>query len=156
MTSINIVCIGKLKEKYWRDAEAEYRKRLGAFCRLRIIEKKESALPGGAPAALIEKARDEESRAILESSGGALIVLSPDGDKMTSEAFAALIKKYADKGDMTFAVGGSYGLSDNIKENAAAVVSFSDVTMPHQLFRIVLIEQVYRAFMIINGRTYHK
>lgn len=156
MANINIICIGKLKEQYWKDAQAEYKKRLSAFCGLNIIEKKEFALPKGASHALVEKACSEESIAILNSSGGTLIALSPDGKKMTSETFAAFIKNLTNSGDLTFAIGGSYGLSNDIKKQANKVLSFSDMTMPHQLFRIILLEQVYRAFMIASGRTYHK
>ena len=155
MPNINIICIGKLKEKYWRDAQAEYKKRLGSFCRLQIIEKKEAALPNNPSPALVKKAQDTESLSLLSANRGRLVALSPDGRKMDSEAFADMLKAYAAQ-DISFAVGGSYGLNDALKRKADAVVSFSDMTMPHQLFRIVLLEQIYRAFMIMNRRTYHK
>ncbi len=154
MPNVQLLCIGKLKEKYLQEAQSEYAKRLSAFCRLSIIEKKESALPPGTSAALVEKAVAEESAALLAASRGALIALSPEGQRMTSEGFAALVKKH--EGDISFAVGGSNGLSGDIKSKAAHIVSFSDLTMPHQLFRIVLLEQIYRAFMISSSRTYHK
>ncbi|MGI5848632.1 MAG: 23S rRNA (pseudouridine(1915)-N(3))-methyltransferase RlmH [Christensenellales bacterium] len=155
MPNIHIVCIGKLKEKYWKDAEAEYAKRLTSFCRLVITEKKEVFVPKDASTAAIEKARSEESRQLRQASRGALIALSPDGDKITSEEFASMIKGASAK-DITFAVGGSYGLSESFKKSAGKTISFSDLTMPHQLFRIVLLEQIYRAFMISCARTYHK
>ncbi len=155
MANVNLICIGKLKEKYWKDAQAEYKKRLSAFCRLNIIEKKEVKLPKDAGHAIIEKARDEESDSILASCSGTILALSPDGEKLTSEAFSVMLKKYS-QSDLSFAVGGSYGLCENIKKEAARTISFSDMTMPHQLFRIVLLEQIYRAFMISSGRTYHK
>ena len=113
-------------------------------------------MPKDAPLSLIEKAVMEESASILSSCSGSLIALSPDGESMDSEAFAAMIKGRAECGGITFAVGGSFGLSKELKKKADRVISFSDMTMPHQLFRIVLLEQIYRAFMIINGRTYHK
>lgn len=156
MANISIICIGKLKEKYFIEAQAEYLKRLSAFCRVSVIEKKESLLPKDASGSLIEKAVEEESGSILESSKGMLIALSPDGAKMDSENFAAVLKSGILSGDITFAIGGSHGLSRKLKQNAGKVISFSDMTFPHQLFRIVLLEQVYRAFMIIEGRTYHK
>jgi len=156
MLNINIVCIGKLKERYWQDAQAEYRKRLGAFCRLNIIEKKEAPLPKNPSPAEIDKARNAESRTMLEASRGALIALSPDGKHMDSQAFAALIKKLEQTGGITFAIGGSYGHSEELKQRAHTMLSFSDMTMPHQLFRIVLLEQIYRAHMISARRTYHK
>ncbi len=156
MPNIIIACIGKLMEKYLKEAQAEYVKRLSAFCRVTVVEKKEYPLPGNASAPLIEKAKTEESNAILSSRSGKLIALSPDGRKMTSEGFAAMIESGLKAGDITFAVGGSFGLGDELKQTADTVVSFSDMTMPHQLFRIILLEQVYRAFMISGGRVYHK
>jgi 23S rRNA (pseudouridine1915-N3)-methyltransferase len=156
MPNISIVCIGKLKEKYFKDAEAEYLKRLSSFCRVSVIEKKESPLPADAPPALIEKAVAAESASLLGSASGTLIALSPEGQKLDSEAFARLVKSRLDSGDITFAVGGSYGLGSELKKKADHVISFSDMTMPHQLFRIVLLEQIYRALMISSGRTYHK
>jgi len=156
MQSINIICIGKLKERYWKEAQAEYQKRLSAFCRLNIIEKKEFALPADPASAQIERACDTESQSILTSSSGTLIALSPDGRRMNSDAFAALLGDIGAAGDVTFAIGGSYGHSTALKQKAHTVLSFSDMTMPHQLFRIVLLEQIYRAHMILCGRTYHK
>lgn len=156
MMDINIVCIGKLKEKYLIEAQSEYIKRLSAFCRVSVIEKKESPLPKDASGALIEKAAEEESASILQSAKGTLIALSPEGGKMDSQEFAAVIKSSIQSGDVTFAVGGSYGLGRSLKQKAGRVISFSDMTFPHQLFRIILLEQVYRAFMITEGRTYHK
>ncbi len=156
MAEINIVCIGKLKEKYFSEAQAEYVKRLSAFCRVSIIEKKESFLPKDASAALIEKAIEEEGASIEASAKGTLIALSPDGEKTDSRMFADIIKNSILSGAITFAVGGSYGLGSALKQKALRVISFSDMTFPHQLFRIILLEQIYRAFMIIEGRTYHK
>jgi len=156
MADINIVCIGKLKEKYFLEAQAEYIKRLSAFCRVSVIEKKESPLPKGALGTLIEKAVEEEGASILGSAKGAFIALSPDGDKMDSQEFASVIKSNTRSGDITFAVGGSHGLSRSLLQKADRIISFSDMTFPHQLFRIILLEQIYRAFMITEGRTYHK
>ena len=154
MSTVHLLCIGKLKEKYLTEAQAEYTKRLSAFCRLMIIEKKEAALPANPSPTQIEKARVQESDALLCAARGALIALSPEGERVTSEEFSALVKQY--ESDLSFAIGGSYGLSGALKLRAARVISFSDLTMPHQLFRIVLLEQIYRAFMIGAGRTYHK
>ena len=156
MPSINIICIGKLKERFWKDAQAEYVKRLGAFCRLNIIEKKEVPLSKKPSPAQIDTARNAESQSLLQSSQGALIALSPDGRQMDSDAFSVLIHRLGQSGDITFAIGGSYGHSAALKKAAHTVLSFSDMTMPHQLFRIVLLEQIYRAHMIFGGRTYHK
>lgn len=156
MPGINVVCIGKLKEQYFKDAEAEYIKRISAFGRITVTEKKESPLPKEPSAALIEKAIALESASLLDSASGALIALSPDGQRMNSQEFARIVKSRLDSGDLTFAIGGSNGLSAELKKKADIVISFSAMTMPHQLFRIVLLEQIYRAFMISSGRTYHK
>lgn len=156
MANINIVCIGKLKEKYWQAAEAEYTKRLSAFAKLRIIEKKEAPLPAKSSDTLVAKACAQESDTLLSASSGYVIALSPDGEKMSSETFASFLRQRIQTGDVTFAVGGSHGLSKGFKTKANKMLSFSDMTMPHQLFRIVLLEQIYRAFMISSGRTYHK
>ena len=156
MANVNIVCIGKLKEKYFKEAQAEYSKRLGAFCRVIIIEKKEEAMQKNASVAQIDTARKNESEALNMASRGYMIALSPDGESMTSPQFARLIKKRSQIGDISFLIGGSHGLSRAIKTKADIVLSFSDMTMPHQLFRIVLLEQIYRGFMIGAGRVYHK
>jgi|AGTN01.1.fsa_nt_gi Uncharacterized conserved protein len=156
MPTIRLLCTGKLKEPFFREAQAEYAKRLSAFVRVEVIEKKETPLPADAPEALVQRARREEGEALLFAARGALIALSPDGEKMSSEAFSALIRKYADAGEISFAVGGSCGLDGAVKAAAVKNVSFSGMTMPHALFRIVLLEQIYRAFMISEGRTYHK
>jgi 23S rRNA (pseudouridine1915-N3)-methyltransferase len=156
MANINIVSIGKLKEKFFKEAQAEYVKRLGAFCRINIVEKKEVALPKNASAAQIEKACAQESESLLQASRGYVVALSPQGKRMTSEQFAELIKKRTQSGDVSFVIGGSHGLDTAIKAKADVVLSFSDMTMPHQLFRVVLLEQVYRGFMIGAGRVYHK
>ena len=154
MPTVRVLCVGKLKEKYLQMAQDEYAKRLSAFCRLEIVEKKEASLPANPSAALVDKACTGESEALLSAARGALIALSPEGERMTSQQFAALVKQH--ESDVSFAIGGSYGLSGALRAKAARVVSFSDLTMPHQLFRIVLLEQIYRAFMIGSGRTYHK
>ena len=156
MPAIRLLCIGKLKEPFFKDAQDEYIKRLSAFARVEVIEKKETPLPADAPEALVRRAQKEEGEALLSARRGALIALSPEGEKLTSEAFSALVRKYADAGEICFAIGGSCGLGAEVKASASKIVSFSDMTMPHTLFRIVLLEQIYRAFMISEGRTYHK
>lgn len=156
MPNISFVCIGSLKERWWQNAQAEYLARLSAFCRAAVVEKKEAALPKNASAALIGKALEQEAQALLAALSGTLIALSPEGERLDSAEFSSLVKSLSDKGDVSFAVGGSHGLHDSVRKKARCVVSFSAMTMPHQLFRIVLLEQVYRAFMIAAGRAYHK
>jgi 23S rRNA (pseudouridine1915-N3)-methyltransferase len=92
----------------------------------------------------------------VQAAKGTLIALSPDGESMDSHAFAAVIKNGIRLGDITFAIGGSYGLGLTLRQKADHIISFSDMTFPHQLFRVILLEQIYRAFMISEGRTYHK
>lgn len=156
MANVNIVCIGKLKEKFYKEAQAEYVKRLGAFCCVNIIEKKEAGLSKNASAKEVAKACALESESLSSSAHGYVVALSPEGVRMTSQQFAAMLKKRTQVGDVSFLIGGSHGLDTNIKAKADLVLSFSDMTMPHQLFRIVLLEQVYRGFMIGAGRVYHK
>jgi len=156
MANVKILCIGKLREKYLKEAQAEYSKRLSAFCRLSIEEKKEAPLPKNASVSELHKAIEQESESLLRASSGYKIALSPEGKQMTSESFAKMIKQHSQRGDISFFIGGSNGLSDKMKAKSDLVLSFSDMTMPHQLFRIVLLEQVYRGFMISSGRTYHK
>ena len=156
MPAIRLLCIGKLKEPFFKDAQDEYLKRLSAFARVEIIEKKETPLPADASEALVRKALKEEGAALLSARRGTLIALSPEGESFSSESFSALVRKYADVGEICFAIGGSCGLDAAVKASAAKIVSFSGMTMPHTLFRIVLLEQIYRAFMISEGRTYHK
>ena len=148
--NINIVCIGKLKEKYWQDAAAEYAKRLQRFCKLTVAELPESR----------SDSVEEESRDILSHlpKGAFVIALDVKGQRMDSEGFA---KKISDlglegKSDICFVIGGSNGYDDSVRSAADLRLSFSDMTFPHQLMRIVLLEQVYRAFKIINNEKYHK
>lgn len=156
MSEIRIVCIGKLKERHWQQAQAEYVKRLGAFGRVVVIEKKEAALQKNPDDRQIDQALLEEGESLLGACTGSVVALSPEGASLTSEQFSKHIKALRESGTVSFVVGGSHGLSPHVKNAAKLVVSFSAMTMPHQLFRIVLIEQIYRALMIAEGRTYHK
>lgn len=145
MMKINVVCIGKLKESYWRDACAEYEKRLSRFCNLEIKELSERS-------SLKEEAND-----ILKKLQGYVLISAVEGREMTSEDFAATLKKSQDGGrELTFVIGSSCGLDPLVKETADEKISFSKMTFPHQMFRVVLLEQLYRAFMINCGAEYHK
>ncbi len=145
MIKIRIVCVGKLKESFWREACAEYLKRLSRFCRAEIVELPERASP------------EEEAAEILHSLRGTVYALAIEGKEMDSEAFAAELKRRFDAGgEVTFVVGSSCGLDRSVKERADVRLSFSKMTLPHQLFRVVLLEQIYRAFMINAGAEYHK
>lgn len=145
MQKIRIVAVGKLKESFWRDAVAEYVKRLSRFASVEIRELPERAT-------LAEEAKD-----ILAACRGYVVALAVEGEKMDSETFASTIKKRADEGaELTFVIGSSCGLSDEVKRAARLRLSFSDMTLPHQLMRVVLTEQIYRAFMINANSVYHK
>lgn len=156
MLTVKIICIGNLKEKYWRDACAEYAKRLSAFCNFSIVELPEAR--GGDSEALIQKALDAEATAILAALGGSTAVpLCIEGEKLSSEALSGLIADKALRGvsSLSFIIGSSHGLSGRIKSLHKGV-SMSAMTFPHQLARVMLCEQLYRAFQIQNNTKYHK
>ncbi len=145
MHKINIVCVGKLKEKFYADAVAEYLKRLSRFAQVTVRELPE------------KRTLAEEGELILKELRGFVFVLAVEGGEMASEAFAARIKQQCDAGrELTFVIGSSCGLCDMVKEKADCLLSFSRMTFPHQLMRVILCEQIYRAFMINAGAEYHK
>ena len=155
MITINIVCIGNLKEKFSKEEQSEYLKRLTAFCRLNIFELKEqNALEN--PSLIVEK----ESEQIIEklsSLKGFNILCDIDAKQLTSEGFSEEIKTLMQTNStINFVVGGSYGTSEKLKNFVGKRISFSSMTFPHNLFRIMLLEQVYRAFTILSGKSYHK
>ena len=144
MLGVKIVCVGNLKEKYLKDAAAEYVKRLSRFCDLEITETPEST-----PA--------KEKDAILKNIKGKTVALCVEGERMSSEMLAEFIEKTAQSSPkITFVIGGSDGLDGEVKSRADLKLSFSEMTFPHQLMRIILLEQIYRAFTIINNIKYHK
>ena len=153
MLKINVVCVGKVKEKYFADGIAEYAKRLSRFCEFSIVETDEENAKN-IPAVIVEK----EGKNILPKLRGTVLALAIEGKKYTSVAFADKIKSLKDGGvgEITFVIGGSYGLSDEVKKRADGLISFSDMTFPHTLFRLMLTEQIYRAFSIIDNTPYHK
>lgn len=145
MQKVDIVCVGKLKEKFFADAVAEYCKRLTRFASVRICELSE------------RRTLAEEGEAILRELRGTVFVLAVEGKKMSSEKLAAAVKEQCDAGkEMTFVIGSSCGLDAAVKKRADVLLSFSDMTFPHQLMRVILCEQLYRAFMINAGSPYHK
>ena len=155
---IRILTIGKLKEKYWRDAVQEYAKRLSAFCRFQIIELSEARLPQDPNAAEIAKALGEESKAILAAAGrSALYTLCIEGKLVSSTQLAQQIDAAAVNGEssLAFVIGSSHGLDDSVKQGSKRI-SMSPMTFPHQLARVMLCEQLYRAFSINAGTKYHK
>ena len=158
--NISIIAIGKLKEKYWQDAVKEYSKRLGAYCKLQIIELKESPLPANPSAADEEAVKRAEGTEILSkiSKGDYVITLEIKGKSFSSEALASKIEELGIEGksSLVFVIGGSLGLSKEVSERADFKLSFSAMTFPHQMMRVILLEQIYRSFKIIRNETYHK
>jgi 23S rRNA (pseudouridine1915-N3)-methyltransferase len=145
MQKIYFVVVGKIKESFYREAVAEYAKRLSRFVKLEIKELAEGANP------------EAEAADILRAAKGYVFALAIEGDKLSSEKLAKKLKTLTDKGEeITFIIGSSCGLADEVKRTANERISFSDMTFPHQLMRVILAEQVYRAFMINAGSTYHK
>jgi 23S rRNA (pseudouridine1915-N3)-methyltransferase len=157
MIKVNIVAVGKVKEKYFSDGIEEYRKRLGKYCEFNIIELQEENYQK-VDDALILQIKEKEGEKILSAVKGYVFAMAIEGKKFSSEKFAQKIKELTDsgKGVITFVIGGSYGLSDKVKAKADALISFSDMTFPHTLFRLMLTEQIYRAFSITGGSAYHK
>ncbi len=158
--NISIICIVKLKEKYWRDASDEYEKRLARYCRLDVRELKAASLPAKASAADEEKVREKEGKAVLAAigEGSYVITLEIDGQALSSEEFAVHIDKLGVRGksSIVFVIGGSLGLSEDVSRRADMKLSFSKMTFTHQMMRPVLLEQIYRGFKISSSETYHK
>ena len=163
MLAVNIICVGDQKEKYWREACAEYVKRLSRFCKFRIVEVNESRLPDAPSDADIAKVvASEGERLMKEINKGAadsfVIAMCIEGREMPSEQLAQMLELTAVGGRsrVDFVIGGSYGLSEAVKARADLRLSMSPMTFPHQLARVMLCEQIYRAFSINAGTKYHK
>ncbi len=160
MQRIDIVCFGKLKEAFWRDAVEEYSKRLQAYCKLTITELPEEALPLNPGEKEIAQALEKEYQLALKHipEKNYVIALCVEGKGMSSTTFAEKLESIAlsGSGDVTFLIGSSYGLSPKLKARADQKLSFSEFTFPHQLMRVILTEQIYRAFTIRKGTKYHK
>jgi len=145
MQKIYFTVVGKIKESFYREAVAEYVKRLSRFAKVEIKELAEGTNP------------ETEADDILRACKGYVIALAVEGKKLSSEKLAEKLQTLTDTGkDVTFVIGSSCGLADRVKAQADFLLSFSDMTFPHQLMRVILAEQVYRAFMINAGSTYHK
>lgn len=145
MQKITFVVVGKIKESFYREAVAEYVKRLSRFAKVEIKELAEGANP------------EAEAEDILRALKGYVISLAVEGEKLSSEKLAKKLQTLTNEGkDVSFVIGSSCGLSERVKARADYRLSFSDMTFPHQLMRVILAEQVYRAFMINAGSTYHK
>ena len=158
--NIRVICIGKLKETYWRDAAAEYGKRLGKYCRLSIEELKEARLPDQASPAEENAVKQAEGAQILRHvrQDQYVIALEIEGTPLTSPGLSDKLNTLSveQKGEVVFIIGGSLGLSEDVSRRADYRLSFSGMTFPHQMMRVILLEQLYRSFKIIKGETYHK
>ena len=160
MLAVKLICVGKMRERFYIDAFEEYRKRLGSYCRLECVELTEQRLSDSPSAAEIAAALEKEGAEILKAIPGDafLTALCIEGREMSSEGFSSLFTERENSGKpkICFVIGGSYGLSENIKKTADLKLSMSTMTFPHHLARVMLIEQVYRAFKIAEGSRYHK
>ena len=156
MIKIKVVCVGKIKEKYFADAVKEYEKRLSRYCQFQIKELKEENFNDNPTESDVKTIIKKEGESILKEIKGKVILLDIKGKEYSSVEFSTLIKDFVDKGEeVTFIIGGSYGVSQEVKDKASAKISFSKMTFPHTLFRVMLVEQIYRAYTIINGAKYH-
>ena len=159
MNRIQLLCVGKLKEEYWRSACAEYEKRLRPYCRFSIVELPESRLPERPSQAQIQLALEKEGELLLKKAQGtAPVALCIEGRQLSSPDFAAMLEKLSlqGQGEISLIIGSSFGLSPQVKQQAVRQLSMSEMTFPHQLARVMLCEQLYRAFQILQGGKYHK
>lgn len=157
---ITMICVGKIKEKFYRDAVEEYLKRLSKYCKAEVIEVADEKTPDHASGTEEEQIKEKEAQRILSKikSDDFVCTLEILGKKYSSESFADMIEQSAisGKSHITFVIGGSLGLHTSVLKRSDLGISFSDMTFPHQLMRVILCEQIYRAFRIINGEPYHK
>ncbi len=159
MLHVSVICVGNLKETWWRDAAAEYVKRLSAFCRIDIVELKEAKVPDEPSDREISTALEKEADAILAavSPRAVCMALCIEGKQFTSEEWAKEIENAAQTGgELALIIGSSHGLSPRVKEKCRIKVSFSKMTFPHQMARVILLESLYRAMTITRGIPYHK
>ena len=157
MIKVNLVAVGKVKEKYFADGISEYAKRLSKFCQFNIIEVAEENY-NKVDQSLINVIKEKEGEKIMPHLKGYVVAMAIEGKNLSSERFAEHVKGLISRGTgvITFVIGGSYGLTDRVKERVDMLMSFSEMTFPHTLFRLMLTEQIYRAFSIIGGSAYHK
>lgn len=161
MLNLTVIAVGRLNAAYYKQAAAEYEKRLSAFCKVHVIELAEEAIAEkNASPAVIEKALEKEGKAILGNvrKGAAIVAMCIEGKQISSEELAQFLADRAGSGagDVAFVIGSSHGLADEVKRATALKFSMGRITMPHQLARLVLTEQIYRACTINAGMKYHK
>jgi len=159
MISINIICVGKLKEKYLKDAATEYSKRLSKYCKINIIELSDEKIPSKVNDSIINSIKIVEASKIINSIKNDSYVFSLDlkGKQYSSEEFSNKIQELSVKGysTITFIIGGTLGLTNEVLKKSNELICFSKMTFPHQLIRVFLLEQLFRGFKIANNETYH-
>ncbi len=157
---ITLITVGKIKEKYLRDAIAEYSKRLSRYCKLEVVEVADEKTPDNASETVGNAIREKEAERILKyiKEDAYIITLEINGRQLSSEELAEKIEKLGIQGisHIIFIIGGSIGLGKAVLDKSDFALSFSKMTFPHQLMRVILLEQVYRSYRIINGEPYHK
>ena len=157
---ITVIAVGKIKEKFYTDAIAEYIKRLSRYCRLEVIQVADEKTPDGASEAQERQIKEKEGSRILAQikDGAYVIALAVQGTMLSSEQLASKLNKLGVDGQsqIVLIIGGSLGLSDEVLKRADYHLSFSPMTFPHQLMRVILLEQIYRSYRIISGEPYHK
>lgn len=159
MQRITVLCVGKLKEKFYADAAAEYCKRLSRYCKIEVTELPETRLPEDPSPAEIKRALAAEANAVRQKlEGGAVVAMCIEGQTCSSEALSKKLAAFAleGKSKVTFLIGGSFGLDETLKKQADWRLSMSPMTFPHHLARVMLLEQIYRACQIAEGTRYHK
>ena len=160
MLHINIICVGKIKEKYLQDAIQEYSKRLSKYCLLNIIELNDEKLPQNLNDSLTKQIKEKESNNIIShiDKSSYIIALDLKGKQFSSEEFSKKITDISlnSSSTITFVIGGTLGLSNQVLQTSNELICFSKMTFPHQLIRVFLLEQVFRAFKIANNETYHR
>ena len=157
--NVSIICVGRLKEKYLKDAVDEYKKRLSRFCKFEITEISDQKIPDNANDKICEQILEKEGDLILSKikNDSFVVAMCVEGQLISSEDLAKSISDVSMKtGNIVFIIGGSLGISQKVKKRANISVSFGRITLPHQLMRVVLAEQIYRAFKINANETYHK
>ena len=157
---ITVLCVGKIKEKFFADAIKEYSKRLSRYCKLESVEGAEEKTPDGASDLVVSQIKDKEAERMEKylPDSAYVIALAIEGKKLTSEKLAEKIDTLGITGTshLVFLIGGSLGMSDRLLKRADYLLSFSDMTFPHQLMRVILLEQIYRSYRIISHEPYHK
>lgn len=160
MLSVYLICVGKLKEKFYLQASEEYLKRLGGYCKMTLLELPEEKLPQNPSQAQIDAALEKEANAIRTKipANSTLVTMCVEGKTKSSEELAQMVRTFEQSAarHLVFVIGGSFGMAESLKKEAWVRLSMSPMTFPHHLARVMVLEQIYRAFKINEGSSYHK